>query len=212
MSNKIRFSNKTFAKLTVDKVNSELMKSAETNKAYNKEIQRVLHKANLRIQALERKGLPSPAIESLGSITTKSNFAKFSTRGLSWNEKKLVYGRAIAFLKQPTSTITGAKEYKTYIQKTYDITDREYIDLVGMMNGTGSAVLSKHYEDYLYRYKDFTGDLEATARSLAQEIELEARNTVAEINNTIAQEAKTIAEAINSSVENMVNDLTELPF
>lgn len=212
MRNGINYSAKTFAKLTVDKVNTDLMRSAESNKAFNKEIRRVLHKANLRIQALERKGIPSPALESLGELTSKTNFAKFSTMGISWNEKKLVYGRALAFLKQPTSTISGAKEYKAYIQKTYDITDREFADLTSMLNGTGKEALAQHYENYLYKYKDYTGELEQTARQLAQVIEMEARNTVAQINNKIAQEAANITEAINNAVGEMIDNLEDLPF
>lgn len=207
--NKVGYSIKTFGTVNKEKIKKEIIASAEYDKEFNAEIRATLHRANLRIQALEKANIDSPAYEALGELTEKSSFSKFSVSGKSWEERKLEYGRAISFLKQPTSTITGAKEYRTYIMDTYDIDEREFNDLVGMMHktdGTGmgtGAVLAKHYEDYLYHYKDFTGELEATAKSLADDIESEAKSIVDEINKEINKEAEEIADAIEAKINAM---------
>lgn len=207
--NKVGYSIKTFGTVNKEKIKKEIIASAEYDKDFNAEIRATLHRANLRIQALEKANIDSPAYEALGELTEKSSFSKFSVSGKSWEERKLEYGRAISFLKQPTSTITGAKEYRTYIMNTYDIDEREFNDLVGMMHKTDStgmgtgAVLAKHYEDYLYHYKDFTGELEATAKSLADDIESEAKSIVDEINNEIKKEAEEIADAIEAKINAM---------
>lgn len=207
--NKVGYSIKTFGTVNKEKIKAEIIASAEYDKEFNAEIRATLHRANLRIQALEKANITSPAYEALGEITEKSNFTKFSVSGKTWEERKLEYGKAISFLRQPTSTITGAKEYRTYIMDTYDIDEREFNDLVGLMHKGSStgfstgAVLAKHYEDYLYHYKDFTGELESTAKSLADDIESEAKSIVNEINKEINKEADEIADAIEAKINAM---------
>lgn len=216
-ANKIGYSIKTFGIVNKNQIKHEIIASSEYSKELNAEIRATLHRANLRIQALENAKITSPAYEALGELTEKSNFSKFSVAGKSWEQRKLEYGKAIAFMRKPTSTITGAKEYRTYIMDTYDIDEREFNDLVGMMHKSDSysafntgEVLAKHYEDYLYHYKDFTGELETTAKSLADDIEAEARDTVNQINAELERQAEAIANEIVATQKAITDKLKDL--
>lgn len=193
--NKVGYTTKTFGKLDKYKLREDIIKSVEYNPELNKEMSRILHTANLRVQAIENASLASPSVEGM-ERKNGNKFAVFSLAGKSWEERKLEYGRAVAFLRQPTSTISGAREYKSYIQAAYDITDAEYDYVVKDIHGASAgAVAQRFLDDYVYRYKDFTGELERTAQDIASKIESEAEEIAQAIQKEIEKQADAIAEA-----------------
>lgn len=94
-----------------------------------KEIKKVLQRANRRAQNIENAGLPSPALKALyaerGSNAGVGVYSKFSITGLDigneteWALIKQEYGRALAFLNNPTSSATGARQYVKSVANDY---------------------------------------------------------------------------------------------
>lgn len=159
--------------LTAQQVKKEVLQAAESSPALRKEISRVFQQANRRIQNIEKAGLYSPAVTALnkGDI---SGFTKFSMKQ-DWETLKIEYGKAVAFLRQPTSTASGVRQYNEHIRKEYDLTKDEFDLMSKSLNNKLTSVSDTEFvERYLMRYKDFTGELETAARDISGQIESEA--------------------------------------
>lgn len=91
------------------KLNKAIIDSVESSPEMVAEIRRICQQANRRAQNVENAGVYSPAVAALHEQGL-NGFTKFSSGG-SWEQKKEAYASAVAFLNQPTSSATGAKEY-----------------------------------------------------------------------------------------------------
>lgn len=169
---KINYSKFVYG-LTAQQVKKEVLQAAESSPKLRKEISRVFQQANRRIQNIEKAGLYSPAVTALnkGDI---SGFTKFSMKQ-DWETLKIEYGKAVAFLRQPTSTASGVRQYNEHIRKEYDLTKDEFDLMSKSLNNKLTSVSDTEFvERYLMRYKDFTGELETAARDISGQIESEA--------------------------------------
>lgn len=167
------FSDKTFRNKRVE-LRQDIMNSTESNPILRKEIARVFQMANRRIQNIENAGLMSPAVEALGKQGIE-RYTKFSMKMDSWTALKMEYARAVAFLRQPTSTATGAREYNNYLKQTYNLTDEEFNYMIKYLQDKLTSMSDTDFvERYLMRYKDFTGEMETEAKSLSDMIESDA--------------------------------------
>lgn len=167
------FSDKTFRNKRVE-LRQDIMNSTESNPILRKEIARVFQMANRRIQNIENAGLMSPAVEALGKQGIE-RYTKFSMKMDSWTALKMEYARAVAFLRQPTSTATGAREYNNYLKQTYNLTDEEFNYMIKYLQDKLTSMSDTDFvERYLMRYKDFTGEMEMEAKSLSDMIESDA--------------------------------------
>lgn len=170
---KIGFSNKVFAHLKHE-LRQDILTAPTQMPELKKEIARVFQVANRRIQNVEKSGLISPAVLALNKQDIEG-YSKFSVGGKSWQELKMEYGKAIEFLRQPTSSATGAREYAKHIQQSYDLTDDEFkLMSASMMNKLTSVKDIDFVERYLMRYKDFSGEIETMANDISQQLEDEA--------------------------------------
>lgn len=167
------FSDKTFRNKKVE-LRQDIMNSTESNPILRKEIARVFQMANRRIQNIEHAGLMSPAVEALGKQGIE-RYTKFSMKMDSWTALKMEYARAVAFLRQPTSTATGTREYNNYLKNTYGLTDDEFNYMIKYLQNKLTSMSDTDFvERYLMRYKDFTGEMEMEAKSLSDMIESDA--------------------------------------
>ena len=167
------FSDKSFRNKKVE-LRQDIMNSTESNPILRKEIARVFQMANRRIQNIEHAGLMSPAVEALGKQGI-DRYTKFSMKMDSWTELKMEYARAVAFLRQPTSTATGTREYNNYLKNTYGLTDDEFNYMIKYLQDKLTSMSDTDFvERYLMRYKDFTGEMEMEAKSLSSMIESDA--------------------------------------
>lgn len=133
------------AKGLKNKVRRDILQSIQSSKEMRAEINRVLHMANRRAQNVEKAGYLSPAVASL----EKSGFTKFSLKGLNWEQAKAEYGRAVAFLNQPTSSASGAKEFERQMRNGLglDVDDTQWElmkhDLARGFNDSIDGILSR---------------------------------------------------------------------
>lgn len=210
---KIKFSGSVFGATKRAKIKKEIIQAAQSSPEYRKEIARVFQMANRRIQNIENSGILSPAVQALNKGEIKG-FTKFSMKG-DWTTLKIEYGKAISFLRQPTSTARGANQYGKHIQKAYDLTDEEYSlmsrNLLGKLNSISD---SDFVERYLMRYKDFTGEMTQSAADISTQIESDAESLSRAIDEEIERQAdkvtdtleEKLADTLEEGIEDMLKD------
>lgn len=202
---KIKFTNSVFGATQRAKIKKEILQAVESSPEYRKEIARVFQMANRRIQNIEQSGQLSPAVQALNKGDIKG-FTKFSMKG-DWNTLKIEYGKAISFLRQPTSTAQGARQYGQHLQRMYDLTPDEYNLMARNLQGKLNSVSDSDFvERYLMRYKDFTGEMEQSASDISTQIESEAQSISRAIDAEIERQANEVAD----QMEDMQNDIERI--
>lgn len=202
---KIKFSKSVFGATQRAKIKKEILQAVESSPEYRKEIARVFQMANRRIQNIEQSGQLSPAVQALNKGDVKG-FTKFSMKG-DWNTLKIEYGKAISFLRQPTSTAQGARQYGQHLQRMYDLTPDEYNLMARNLQGKLNSVSDSDFvERYLMRYKDFTGEMEQSASDISTQIESEAQSISRAIDAEIERQANEVADAM----DDMQNDIERI--
>lgn len=202
---KIKFTKSVFGATQRAKIKKEILQAVESSPEYRKEIARVFQMANRRIQNIEASGQLSPAVQALNKGDVKG-FTKFSMKG-DWNTLKIEYGKAISFLRQPTSTAQGARQYGQHLQRVYDLTPDEYSLMARNLQGKLTSVSDSDFvERYLMRYKDFTGEMEQSACDISTQIESEAQSISRAIDAEIERQANEAADAM----DDMQNDIERI--
>lgn len=202
---KIKFTKSVFGATQRAKIKKEILQAVESSPEYRKEIARVFQMANRRIQNIEQSGQLSPAVQALYKGDIKG-FTKFSMKG-DWNTLKIEYGKAISFLRQPTSTAQGARQYGQHLQRMYDLTPDEYNLMARNLQGKLNSVSDSDFvERYLMRYKDFTGEMEQSASDISTQIESEAQSISRAIDAEIERQANEVAD----QMEDMQNDIERI--
>lgn len=202
---KIKFTKSVFGATQREKIKKEILQAVESSPEYRKDIARVFQMANRRIQNIEQSGQLSPAVQALNKGDIKG-FTKFSMKG-DWNTLKIEYGKAISFLRQPTSTAQGARQYGQHLQRMYDLTPDEYTLMARNLQGKLNSVSDSDFvERYLMRYKDFTGEMEQSASDISTQIESEAQSISRAIDAEIERQANEVAD----QMEDMQNDIERI--
>lgn len=199
---KISFSARTFAKTSKYKIRPDILQQLESSNAAREEIRRIFQVANRRIQNIESKDLISPALQALGKGDI-TGFTKFSMKH-SWEELKTEYSKAISFLRQPTSTASGTREYNKHLQKAYDLTESEFDVMAKKLNDKILSLDDSDFvEKYLMRYKDFTGELERTVSDVSAQMEEEA----VQLQNKLDEE---IENLVDYTANEAIDEITKL--
>lgn len=202
---KIKFTKSVFGATQRAKIKKEILQAVESSPEYRKEIARVFQMANRRIQNIEQSGQLSPAVQALNKGDIKG-FTKFSMKG-DWNTLKIEYGKAISFLRQPTSTAQGARQYGQHLQRMYNLTPDEYNLMARNLQGKLNSVSDSDFvERYLMRYKDFTGEMVQSASDISTQIESEAQSISRAIDAEIEMQANEVAD----QMEDMQNDIERI--
>lgn len=202
---KIKFTKSVFGATQRAKIKQEILQAVESSPEYRKEIARVFQMANRRIQNIEQSGQLSPAVQALNKGDIKG-FTKFSMKG-DWNTLKIEYGKAISFLRQPTSMAQGARQYGQHLQRMYDLTPDEYNLMARNLQGKLNSVSDSDFvERYLMRYKDFTGEMEQSASDISTQIESEAQSVSRAIDAEIERQANEVAD----QMEDMQNEIERI--
>ena len=213
LKGKIEFTKTVFSATKKAELRKDIIESYESNPELRKEIRRVFHQANRRIQNVEEKGLLSPAVKALNKGDVEG-FSKFAVGELSWEELKREYAKAVAFLRQPTSTASGTRQYNEHIKSAYGLTDKEFNLMADRINNKLQSISDSDFvEKYLMRYKDFTGDLESEAADVSSQIETDAvslENALdRDIENAANEKANEIEREINESLDEVANAILD---
>lgn len=200
---KIKYTSSVYGATGRAKLKKEILQAVESSPEIRKEISRVFQMANRRIQNIETKGLLSPAVAALHKGDIKG-YTKFSMRG-NWNELKREYSKAISFLRQPTSTAQGVRQYNKHLQNAYDLTPDEFNLMVRSLHGKLNSVSDSDFvERYLMRYKDFTGEMEQSASDISTQIESEAQSISRAIESDLNRQADNIANEVGDMLDDII--------
>lgn len=175
---KIKYS-KTVGKSTSQfKLSNTILQSESSVPNLRKEVQRVFHAANRRIQNIENSGLYSPAVAALHLDENANGFAKFSLSGKSWNEIKIEYARAVEFMKKPTSTASGVRTWQKEIQRQNNYSEYDMKMINAKLTGANINTESNFYiEQLLTNYKGALNDFENAAADISAQLETAAMKT-----------------------------------
>lgn len=203
VSVKIEFRPSVYKSLK-QKVKKEVLQAEKSDKTIREEIRKTFQRANRRIQNIESKGLISPAVQALHKDNIKG-FTKFSMNQ-DFDSLKVEYAKAVEFLRQPTSTATGTRDYNKHLMQAYDLTEDEFNLMAQKLNDKLTSVDDNDFvEQYLMRYKDFTGELEQTASDISTQIESEAQSLAKAIDDTLEETADKVSDKVSKDVENLEN-------
>lgn len=206
MLNKIGYKQIVFTATQRNELRQDIIQSVESSPELRKEVRRVFQQANRRIQNIESKGLLSPAVTALNKGDIKG-FSKFSVSGKSWDEIKTEYAKAVSFLRQPTSTAIGTRTYNNHLKKAYGLTDKEFKLMSDKLNEKLTSLRDSDFvEKYLMRYKDFTGDLEQSARDVSEQIESEAISLQNALDSNIESEANKLTNEVESEINSILDE------
>lgn len=197
--NPIGFSKKVFGYTQKYDYNKQILNAVKSSPLLRHEIAQVFQAANRRIQNIEKAGLISPAVAALnkGDIT---GFTKFSMK-LDWDDLKIEYAKAVSFLKQPTSTASGTRQYNEHLKSSYELTDEEFKLIEDKLKNKIASVSDERFlEQYLLQYKDFTGELETEVKDVADQIESEAMVIEKVLENDLNQKSMKAADEVESAV------------
>lgn len=147
----------------------------EVTKTIKKEINKTLQVANRRAENIENSKIASPAYKALVnelSEKNKNRFSKFSIGGLDLNDENQrvkaidTYSRALSFLNNKTSTVSGAKKFVKNIADKNDISfevANEMVDVITdpkitngniVINNWDSERIANMVSEYSTEYKD----------------------------------------------------------
>lgn len=203
VSVKIEFRPSVYKSLK-QKVKKEVLQAEKSDKTIREEIRKTFQRANRRIQNIESKGLISPAVQALHKDNIK-RFTKFSMNQ-DFDSLKVEYAKAVEFLRQPTSTATGTRDYNKHLMQAYDLTEDEFNLMAKKLNDKLTSVDDNDFvEQYLMRYKDFTGELEQTASDISTQIETEAQSLAKAVDDTLEETADKVSDKVSKDVENLEN-------
>lgn len=183
-------------------IKQEILDAEKSSSNLRAEIRKIFQQANRRIQNIESKNLVSPAVMSLNKGDIKG-FTKFSMRH-SWEDLKSEYAKAVGFLRQPTSTATGTRDYNKHIREQYDLTEDEFNMMAAKIQDKFLSVSDDNFVDqYLMRYKDFTGELETEAADVSEQIETDAQILARNLEEQVNDEADKAANIIYDATESV---------
>ena len=198
----------------------EIKVAATETPEFRKEISRVFQMANRRIQNLQNASdyAMSPALAALGDRLEKKGYSKFRIgefkRNEDWDALKAEYGRAVAFLQQPTSTVTGAREFEKAVKenvfKGSEISG-DYEDIIWEkirenvltgFNDVSPSMLAA------MRYTDITQQIYETAvEDTSSIIERLAIQIVDDIDSQLNEEAIRIAIETFDNIDDYLDDI-----
>lgn len=202
--NPIGFSKRTFSFTSKIHVKKEVISAIESSPTLRKEIARIFQQANRRIQNIEKSGIVSPAVVALNKGDVKG-YSKFSMKH-DWNDLKIEYSKAVAFLQQPTSSATGTREYGEHLKKSYNLTDNEFSLMQEKLMGKIASVSDEKFlEQYLMQYKDFTGELEQESRDVSDQIESDA----IKLADSLQEDINNVGEKVDASIQKILDSFKD---
>lgn len=143
--------------------------TAELKKKMNKIFQR----ANRRIQNIQKAGLASPAVKAVIAERGTKNYTYFSGRGLNptnttdWDLLRYEYGRALAFLNNPTSSATGARQYIRYQANRLNIPFESANKIVDIAT---DPTIDEYGNVNIFSYGEILDDFKADVEKIGDEI------------------------------------------
>ena len=128
------------------------------------QMMKTFQKANRRIQNVKNAGLSSPAVQQLISERGDRGYTFFSGANLDprnsidWEQLKYEYGRAIAFLNNPTSSARGARQYINYYKNELGVSFEGANKIIGLAT---QPEISENGEINIFNYSSILENIKS---------------------------------------------------
>ena len=129
-----------------------------------KQMLKTFQKANRRIQNIKNADLSSPAVQQLISERGDKGYTFFSGANLDprnpidWEQLKYEYGRAIAFLNNPTSSARGARQYINYYKNELGVSFEGANKIIGLAT---QPEISENGEINIFNYSSILENIKS---------------------------------------------------
>ena len=150
-----------------------LLNFQEGTPELKKQMNKVFQRANRRIQNIQKAGLASPAVKAVIAERGKKDYTYFSSKGLNptdttdWDLLRYEYGRALAFLNNPTSSATGARQYINYQAKRLNIPFESANKIVDIAT---DPTIDEYGNVNIFSYGEILDDFKADVEKIGDEI------------------------------------------
>lgn len=150
-----------------------LLNFQEGTPELKKQMNKVFQRANRRIQNIQKAGLASPAVKAVIAERGKKDYTYFSSKGLNptdttdWDLLRYEYGRALAFLNNPTSSATGARQYINYQAKRLNIPFKSANKIVDIAT---DPTIDEYGNVNIFSYGEILDDFKADVEKIGNEI------------------------------------------
>lgn len=150
-----------------------LLNFQEGTTELKKQMNKVFQRANRRIQNIQKAGLASPAVKAVIAERGKKDYTYFSSKGLNptdttdWDLLRYEYGRALAFLNNPTSSATGARQYINYQAKRLNIPFESANKIVDIAT---DPTIDEYGNVNIFSYGEILDDFKADVEKIGDEI------------------------------------------
>lgn len=150
-----------------------LLNFQEGTAELKKQMNKVFQRANRRIQNVQKAGLASPAVKAVIAERGKKDYTYFSSKGLNptdttdWDLLRYEYGRALAFLNNPTSSATGARQYINYQAKRLNIPFESANKIVDIAT---DPTIDEYGNVNIFSYGKILDDFKADVEKIGDEI------------------------------------------
>lgn len=150
---------------SVVRLNPNVLQSSP-NEIDFKEMRKTINQANRRFAEIEKRGMVSSAVKQVisqfgGKFPSAKDYNKISP--LAWEQLKDVYARAVSFMYNPTSTVTGAKKYIRKIAKklhTSETNASRLIDIATNPEIMSDGLISVfRYREMLEAFSEYMGEM-----------------------------------------------------
>lgn len=172
-------------------------------------VNKILQRANRRIQNVTSKGYASPAVKAVIAERGTRDYTYFSIAGLDptnkidWEQIRYECGRALSFLQNPTSSATGARQYINYqaarlkipfesANKIVDIATDPTIDEYGNVN--------------IFSYGDILDDFKADVETAENLIDDDAENYAEQLENALLDMLSSRSGGADTLLDRFIND------
>lgn len=194
----------------------EILEAVESHPNLRKEIRRTFDMANKRIKRLQtEEKVISPALASING----DKFLVANSNG-DWEQLKKLYAEAVAFIRSPTSTLGGAREFTEHIKKEWKelegrtATDwhwehgvlpklRDAMDELGEFTGIGTDWGSDIVAQELFSI------VKSDVASMMEKDAVATENTMQQVVNDTAKE---IVNDLNNALDNFEDMLSDFTF
>ena len=167
-----------------------------------KQMLKTFQKANRRIQNVRKAGLSSPAVQQLISERGERGYTYFSGAKLNprdptdWDQLKYEYGRAIAFLNNPTSSATGARQYINYYKNELGISFEGANKIIGLAT---QPEISENGELNIFQYSSILENIKS-------DVMQEQKNNLDSVDSYGNELEEKIIHALETEVNNMTQN------
>ena len=150
-----------------------LLNFQEGTAELKKQMNKIFQRANRRIQNIQKAGLASPAVKAVIAERGAKDYTYFSGRGLNptnttdWDLLRYEYGRALAFLSNPTSSATGARQYINYQAKRLNIPFESANKIVDIAT---DPTIDEYGNVNIFSYGEILDDFKADVEKIGDEI------------------------------------------